>query len=71
MAIFNLYGSKCRDSFTIESHPVDTRVYPSPSSTFVSTSPFSSSLGESSDASNQVAEKKKKGKEKKKKNPIQ
>ena len=50
--------------------PVDPEVDPSPSSLFVSPSPSSSSLGESSDTSNQVAEKKKKGKEKKKK-PIQ
>ena len=47
-------------------HPVDTKVDPSPSSSFVSPSPSSSSLGENSDASNQVPEKKKKGKEKKK-----
>ena len=51
-------------------HPVDTKFGPSPSSSFVSPSPSSSSLGKSSDANNQVAEKKKKGKEKKK-NPIQ
>ena len=51
-------------------HLVDTKVDPSPSSSFVSPSPSSSSLGESSDANNQVAKKNKKGKEKKKK-PIQ
>ena len=50
---------------------VDTEVDPSPSSLFVSPSPSSSSLGENSDASNQVAEKKKKGKEKQNKNLIQ
>ena len=44
--------------------PVDTKVDLSLSTLFVSRSPSSSSLGESSDASNQVAEKKKKGKEK-------
>ena len=49
-------------------HPVDTKVDPSPSSLFDSPSPSSSSLGESSDANNQLAKKKKnKGKEKKKK----
>lgn len=50
--------------------PVDPKVDPLPSSSFVSPSPSSSSLGESSDTSIQVAEKNKKGKEKKKK-PIQ
>ena len=49
---------------------VDPEVDTSPSSSFVSPSPSSSSLGENSDTSNQVAEKKKKWKEKKK-NPIQ
>jgi len=44
---------------------VDPEVVPSPSSSFVSPSPSSSSFGESSDTSNQVAKKKKKGKEKK------
>ena len=47
--------------------PVDTKVDPSPSTLFVSPSSSSSSLGENSDASNQVTKKKKKGKDKKKK----
>jgi len=50
--------------------PDDTRVSPSPSSSFFSPSPSFSSLGETSDTKNQVIEKKKKGKEKKKKKPV-
>lgn len=51
--------------------PVNTEVDPSPSSSFVSPFPSSSSLGEISDASNRVTEKKKKGNEKKKKSVKQ
>ena len=49
--------------------PVDPKVDPLPSSSFVSPSPSSSSLGESIGTSNQVAKKKNKGKKNKKK-PI-
>ena len=47
--------------------PVDLKVDPLPYSSFVSSSPSSSSLGESIGTSKQVAKKKKKGKKKKKK----
>lgn len=50
--------------------PDDTKVSPTPSTSFVSRSPSSSSLGEASNAKNQVTKKKKKGKEKKKKNQM-
>jgi len=48
----------------------DTRVTPKSSTSFVSPSPSSSSLGEDSKTKNQVTEKNKKGKEKKKKDPM-
>ena len=48
----------------------DTKVTPQPSTSFVSPSPSSFSLGEASKTKNQVTEKKKKGKEKKKKKPT-
>ena len=47
----------------------DTEVISSPSTSLISPSPSSSSLGETSDTKNQVAEKKKR-KEKKKKKPV-
>ena len=47
--------------------PFDPKVDPLPSSSVFSSSPSSSSPGESIDTSNQVAKKKKKGKKKKKK----
>lgn len=49
--------------------PVNPEVHSLPSSSFVSSSPSSSSLGKSIDTSNQVPKKKNKGQEKKKK-PI-
>ena len=61
----------CRSKHIIpeqsKQQPDDTRVTPQTSTSFVSPSPSSSSLGE---ASNQVTEKKKKVKEKKKKKPT-
>lgn len=51
--------------------PDDTGVVPSPSTSFVSPSPSSYSLGETSDTKDQVTKKKKKGKEKKKKSVKQ
>ena len=48
----------------------DTRVPPQPSTSFVSPSPSYSSLGEDGKTKNQVTEKKKRGKEKKKKEPT-
>ena len=48
----------------------DIEVSPPPSTSFVSPSHSSSSLGEASNPKNQVTEKKKKGKEKKKKKPM-
>ena len=70
MVVFNLFGSKWNTPSTEQNQPlVDPEVDPSPSSSFVSPSPSSYSIGESSGTSNQVAEKNKKGKEKKKK-PI-
>ena len=50
--------------------PDDIEVSPPPSTSFVSPSPSSSSLGETSNTKNEVTEKKKKGKEKKKKKPT-
>ena len=47
--------------------PDDTRVTPQSSTSFISPSPSSSSLGEASNTKNQVTKKKEKGKEKKKK----
>ena len=48
-------------------HPFDPKVDPLPSCSVVSSSPSSSSLGESIGTSNHVAKKKKKGKKRKKK----
>jgi len=47
--------------------PIDPKVDPLPSSSVVSSSPYSSSLGKSIDTSNQVDKKKNKGRNEKKK----
>ena len=70
MAFLDLCHSKHLIPQQSNQQPYDTEVAPPPSTSFVSPSPSSSSLGEASNAKNQVTEKKKKGKEKKKKKAM-